>query len=604
MSSGTGNGTLARLYNDRFGEPLTSDEVYGYWLFVSSAILAVLGVGTAMAGGEASAARTIGVGLAGIGIAGTLTGLIFGQSYRDTAKYLAYIGVVVSIAAVVWFGVSYPDGWSWSVGEGTTVGVFLLYLIGTTLITMSGVIAPAVVGPNQARLEAEAALRETRNELERREREVEEYKREVEEREEELEERERELEEAREEAEAQRSRATEAEQEAVTQRNRAEEAKQEAEAQRARAEEAEQKAEAARARVLEIEQEAKELEAELEKARAEAEESVADIDRMYESKGTFQLYEDTSDKWRWRLVHQNANIIATSGQGYSSDRSARKGMRSVKRNALGADVIWERDEEEPEPESEPVREEPKATFERYRGADDKQRWRLRHDNGRIIAAAARGFSSGSSAKNNIESVRTYITPANYLKFDPAAFEVFEDASGEYRWRLVHRNGTIIGVSSEGFDSRPNARRAVEAVERILEDAEVGGEDSIRYEVYEEDGKHHWQLISSDEPIVENDTGYSSRSGATEAVGRFEEYAEMADTLTVGDASIEIYEDNAGDYRWRLRHRNGTIMAKGSRGYSSRSAAVQGINSVKRNAPEAPVSEVGDGSDGADEEAAE
>ena len=604
MSSGTGESTLERLYSERFGEPLTPDEVYGYWLFVSSIVLTIIGVGLSMAAGEANAVRTIGVGLAGLGLTGTLTGLVFGQSYRETATYLAYAGVVVSLAAVVWFAIAYPDGWSWNVGNGTTTGVFLLYLIGMALITMSGVMAPAVVGANQARLKAERALSETRNELERRGRELEERERELEELEQELEEREGELEEAREEAESQRSRAKVAEQEAETQRSRAEEAQQEAESQRTRAEDAEQEAESARARVLEVEQrleergkELEEVKAELQEAESKLEETEEDVGRLYDSKGTFQLYEDKSDKWRWRLVHQNANIVATSGQGYNSDRNARKGMRSVKRNALGADVIWEREEKDPEPEAEPIREEPKATFERYTGADGKQRWRLRHDNGRIIAASARGFSSGSSAKSNIESVRRYTPPAEYLKFDPAAFSVFRDATGEYRWRLAHRNGNIIGTSSEGYDSRAEARNAIEAVEEVIGEAETGDENGPHFEVSEEDGKHHWRLVDSDdETIAESDEGYSSRSSANDSIERFQEYAPEADALTIGDASLEIYEDKGGDYRWRLRHRNSTIMAKGSRGYSSRSAAIKGINSVKRNAPEAPVEEVGEEED--------
>ncbi|MFB6228110.1 MAG: DUF1508 domain-containing protein [Halobacteriales archaeon] len=601
MSSGTGESTLEKLYSDRFGEPLTPDEVYGYWLFVSSVILTVIGVGASMAAGEANAARTVGVGLAGIGLAGTLTGLVFGQSYRETATYLAYGGVVVCLVAVVWFTIAYPDGWSWNVGNGTTSGVFLVYLIGMALITMSGVMAPTVVGANQARLKAETALSETRNELEQRQRELKEHRRQLEEREQEVEELERELEEAREEAESQRSRAVEAEQEAESARARAEEAQQEAEAQRTRADEAEQEAESARARVLEVEQRLEELNEELREAEAKLEETEEDVGRLYDSKGTFQLYEDKSDKWRWRLVHQNSNIVATSGQGYSSDRSARKGMRSVKRNALGADVIWECEEEDPEPEPEPVREEPKATFERYTGADGKQRWRLRHDNGRIIAASARGFSSGSSAASNIESVRKYIPPAEYLTFDPAGFTVFRDATGEYRWRLAHRNGRIIGTSSEGYESRPKARSAIETVQEALEEAAVDDESGIRFEVNEENGKHHWRLVGSDdETIAESEEGYSSRSNANDSIERFQEYAPEADALTVGDASLEIYEDKGGDYRWRLRHRNGTIMAKGSRGYSSRSAAIRGINSVKRNAPEAPVEEVGEEEESADD----
>ena len=53
----------------------------------------------------------------------------------------------------------------------------------------------------------------------------------------------------------------------------------------------------------------------------------------------FQLYRDRASKWRWRLVHHNGNIIATSGEGYSSRQNAEKGMRSVMANAAGADVV-------------------------------------------------------------------------------------------------------------------------------------------------------------------------------------------------------------------------------------------------------------------------
>ena len=56
------------------------------------------------------------------------------------------------------------------------------------------------------------------------------------------------------------------------------------------------------------------------------------------SDATFELYEDTTGKWRWRLVHDNGNIIADSGQGYSSKRRARGGIESVKTNAPAAPV--------------------------------------------------------------------------------------------------------------------------------------------------------------------------------------------------------------------------------------------------------------------------
>ena len=57
------------------------------------------------------------------------------------------------------------------------------------------------------------------------------------------------------------------------------------------------------------------------------------------------------------------------------------------------------------------------------------------------------------------------------------------------------------------------------------------------------------------------------------------------------ATFELYEDAEGQYRWRLRHRNGNIIADGGEGYASRQKARQGIRSVKENAPDADVETV-------------
>jgi uncharacterized protein YegP (UPF0339 family) len=56
------------------------------------------------------------------------------------------------------------------------------------------------------------------------------------------------------------------------------------------------------------------------------------------SKATFELYQDRADEWRWRLVHDNGNVIADSGEGYDRKAGARKGIESVKKNAPGAAV--------------------------------------------------------------------------------------------------------------------------------------------------------------------------------------------------------------------------------------------------------------------------
>lgn len=54
------------------------------------------------------------------------------------------------------------------------------------------------------------------------------------------------------------------------------------------------------------------------------------------SDATFELFADNAGEWRWRLRHDNGNIIADSGEGYASKQKARQGLESVRRNAPGA----------------------------------------------------------------------------------------------------------------------------------------------------------------------------------------------------------------------------------------------------------------------------
>lgn len=43
------------------------------------------------------------------------------------------------------------------------------------------------------------------------------------------------------------------------------------------------------------------------------------------------------------------------------------------------------------------------------------------------------------------------------------FTVYKDKAGEYRWRLVHANGNILAVTSEGYSSRASALKCIENV---------------------------------------------------------------------------------------------------------------------------------------------
>ena len=62
---------------------------------------------------------------------------------------------------------------------------------------------------------------------------------------------------------------------------------------------------------------------------------------------------------------------------------------------------------------------------------------------------------------------------------------------------------------------------------------------------------------------------------------------VEDIVTVKHPKFELYTDKAGEYRFRLKARNGEIIAVGE-GYKAKASCLNGIDSIRRNAPEAAL----------------
>lgn len=62
---------------------------------------------------------------------------------------------------------------------------------------------------------------------------------------------------------------------------------------------------------------------------------------------------------------------------------------------------------------------------------------------------------------------------------------------------------------------------------------------------------------------------------------------VAEVVELKHPKYELYTDKSGEYRFRLKARNGEIIAV-SEGYTAKAGALNGIESVKKNAPEAPI----------------
>lgn len=77
--------------------------------------------------------------------------------------------------------------------------------------------------------------------------------------------------------------------------------------------------------------------------------------------------------------------------------------------------------------------------------------------------------TGSPADDRVHTDQPFIL-LDASSATPLQFELYQDQSGEYRWRLQAGNGEIIAHSAEGYDSKAGAERNIEDVKRIARTA--------------------------------------------------------------------------------------------------------------------------------------
>lgn len=56
-------------------------------------------------------------------------------------------------------------------------------------------------------------------------------------------------------------------------------------------------------------------------------------------------------------------------------------------------------------------------------------------------------------------------------------------------------------------------------------------------------------------------------------------------------TFEIYKDNSGDFRWRLKASNGQVIGTSGQGYKAKADCQHGIDVIKRDAAKAKVEDM-------------
>ncbi len=105
----------------------------------------------------------------------------------------------------------------------------------------------------------------------------------------------------------------------------------------------------------------------------------------------------------------------------------------------------------------------------------------------------------------------------------------------------------------------------------------------------------FNLKAANGEVIATSEIYSSEAAClngVESVRKNSTEAKLEDQTVAGYEAVtnpkfEVYTDKAGEFRFRLKARNGEIIAVGE-GYKAKASCLNGIDSIRRNAPEAPV----------------
>lgn len=107
----------------------------------------------------------------------------------------------------------------------------------------------------------------------------------------------------------------------------------------------------------------------------------------------------------------------------------------------------------------------------------------------------------------------------------------------------------------------------------------------------------FNLVAGNGEVIATSQVYKTKSGCMNGIDSVKKNAVDApieDQTVEGFATeknpkFELYTDKAGEFRFRLKASNGEIIATGE-GYKAKAGCKNGIESIRKNAPDAEVVE--------------
>ncbi|MFW6376821.1 MAG: DUF1508 domain-containing protein [archaeon] len=291
----------------------------------------------------------------------------------------------------------------------------------------------------------------------------------------------------------------------------------------------------------------------------------------------YELYEN-GEGWSWRLVDGTERVLATEHEPLPTESDAGSMVGTFSRGAAEAEIIEIDD----------------ADYEIYPEGNDWH-WRLVTEDRKVIADSTEPHESPETAQDAIDRVRGQAAEADLIEFDESAFQVYEAETGEWRWRLIDEDGTVLADSGEEHASRGEATQAMTTLKEQAPDADLLEIDTAAFELFrdvEGDGGWGWRLIDeAGKMVAEGPRTHPSRDEAKSALNDLVDHLE-ARVRTMEAPAFQAYTEG-DDWHWRYLQVDGTIVADDADSEPTRDDLENAIENVRPTATEAGSLVVGD-----------
>ncbi|MEY7848633.1 DUF1508 domain-containing protein [Natrarchaeobius sp. A-rgal3] len=325
-----------------------------------------------------------------------------------------------------------------------------------------------------------------------------------------------------------------------------------------------------------------------------------------------ELYQ-TGEQWQFRLVDETERVVARNPEALEEYVEAKRRTEQFTDGAHVADVV---EIEDAEYEVYPAGDGQKLTYDEtddlpattdgqemtadggvvVEEADEEDEpewnWRLVTDDREVVAASNEPHTDPEAAATAIERVRQQASEADLIEFENAAFQVYEADSGEWRWRLIDEDGTVLADSGTEHTTRTEASQAMMTLKEQAPEAELLEIETAAFELFVDDNDEWgWRLIDEAGKLVAEDPAtHPTREAARAAMDRLLEHLD-SEVRTMNAPIFQPYADE--DWHWRFVLPDGVIVAVDAEAYPTRTDLVDQLSDVREAAASAKRFMIGD-----------